>query len=377
MELTPEKWVQGYAVTGRPLVVKLSNFHAADGGYGWEWETLSKVTREIVSGSEHDSPIKPISYRRNEFDEDEDGELGVVTSTQNEFEGAEWQLDDPLVLGTFSKIKQTPSSFFAKMGEQMGLSGNVARGGDIESKKMSAKKGQSKRRGSGKEKKRKGQPTKSTKKRKPVKIKTIDDVIPMKDKPEVEWYLSFLLRAIGNVSLEKLMEQKFNAKRLSFIPTDLMFFGDFLWFFVGFTRTGSEPMRGKSRHKDTVLSTGSYHIQLRGTKVRSQKYCSFLPAPSRSSLPHAYLSFFRGQRIPLHYHLNLQRWKLWPLNHCKKICGRGPLVLDVPEGHFISLNTDKWYHNTALLQSNNQSGLFLSIAREYFEYTPTNPLPWF
>ena len=49
----------------------------------------------------------------------------------------------------------------------------------------------------------------------------------------------------------------------------------------------------------------------------------------------------------------------------------------MPEGHFISLNTDKWYHSTALLKSNNQSGLFLSIAREYSEKNPTNPLPWY
>ena len=102
-----------------------------------------------------------------------------------------------------------------------------------------------------------------------------------------------------------------------------------VWLFAAALGPGSAPLSGFSRHKDSTRSTGTFHLQLAGSK----------------------------------------RWTLEPMEHCRATCGRS-VSFTMRPGQFLSLNPDRWYHATSLLPpEEGAAGRVLSIGQEFLEDT--------
>jgi len=160
----------------------------------------------------------------------------------------------------------------------------------------------------------------------------------------LDWYMRLVDKWPNDKTL-MLLQQRLNYTKLPFLPfaakKQSPWIGDTLyernfktkfWLFVGLV-SGPDPIAGLDEHIDNVGFSGTFHLQLMGTK----------------------------------------RWRLRPLKHCRAVCG-DHIDIDIHAGQFLSLSTDKWYHQTWLLpdgmsegglRSSNDDGLVVSIAYDY------------
>lgn len=108
----------------------------------------------------------------------------------------------------------------------------------------------------------------------------------------------------------------------SFVPSWLYLGG--YWTFTGHLWSDRELL-GVPRHIDTVKKMGTYHVMLRGAK----------------------------------------KWVLWPSDRCVDHCGGGNITIVQHPGQFVSLDTDKWFHETSVTADGAEGGPVMAIARDY------------
>jgi len=150
--------------------------------------------------------------------------------------------------------------------------------------------------------------------------------VPQGMAQQYEWYISWVLNH-GDLTDETydLLQQRLGCAQLPFMPAEWTLSRQH-WIFLAHVRR-NPALDGRPWHKDSVGGTGTFHVQLYGSK----------------------------------------RWVLRPLPHCTSECG-SQVELIVRAGQAISINADKWYHTTSVGPHSREIPLSLSVAREY--HTP-------
>lgn len=156
-----------------------------------------------------------------------------------------------------------------------------------------------------------------------------------KKRPGGTWYASFVIQddADGLLAAFKVLPfstPKFWKARHS----------DCLWFFVG-QNFGRKPMQGRPEHTDAVMHSGTWHVQLSGTKTWYLR-------------PHTSEDGWAGGGIPR------LRGKAGP-------DGKVRLRVDCRAGDLLLVNTRLWWHQTTIDPTRQaDSKLSLSCARDFY-----------
>eukprot|EP00929_Paragymnodinium_shiwhaense_P084094 TRINITY_DN44946_c0_g2_i2.p1 TRINITY_DN44946_c0_g2~~TRINITY_DN44946_c0_g2_i2.p1 ORF type:complete len:337 (-),score=48.52 TRINITY_DN44946_c0_g2_i2:423-1433(-) len=142
--------------------------------------------------------------------------------------------------------------------------------------------------------------------------------------PAAPWYASFIVQK--NPAALKDFMQALPFAEPPFLKTkrSQVRHSNAVWVFVG-RNSGVGPLRGRPEHTDALEHSGTWHLQLRGTKV----------------------------------------WKIRPTDELRKRCPSLKSVKSVKvrceEGDVLCINTRLWWHQTYLP---GRCGISMSIARD-------------
>ena len=140
-----------------------------------------------------------------------------------------------------------------------------------------------------------------------------------------DWYVSWY-DIDPPTEQRRRLRKRIGDQRVPFLPPWRR--GD-RWFFLSWVASESE-LPGRKRHKDRIMGASiTAHFQLHGRKL----------------------------------------WRLSPPEECSRECGDETFEVIAQPGQLFSLDTNRWYHQTAMLPpapASSESPLSLSVARHLY-----------